>query len=286
MTNEYFSDKVKEINSSMNPEELFEKAQHITISLPPYPSKEEFESACLFFSAAKKLGKDASLQGANLNSPLKEPLQGKTFTVSLRGLSDVISKIHYEKSGGDVKLYFTLRNGEISSNNIALESSQASNLILIVGNNSARDNSSEIDNTSSIQGTKDFLDTTLSLLSPFDVPGVQLLSLVLSRLQENPQKLYTAHVTRQDFVETKTTQLHLRETANEIKEYGDKTASYFILFETQKETKGILWSENSQIQKRILSQGTGSIKNNWMVCSFPQKNSEDALNNILKTLNS
>lgn len=270
----------------MNPQELFEKAQHITVSLPSSPSKEEFESACLFFTAAKKLGKDASIKGTDLKGPLKESLKGKTFAVSLRGMSDLISKIHYEKRGGDVKLYFTLRDGEISSSNIALESSQPSNLILIVGNSRARDNSSETDDTSSVQGTGEFLDTTLSLLSPLEVPGVQLSAKVLSRLQERPRGLYAAHITRQDFSETKTTQLHLRETAQDIKEYGDKTASYLILFETQKETKGILWSENTRLQRQILSEGTGSLRNNWVVCSFPHKNAEDALNNILKTLDS
>ena len=270
----------------MNPEELFKKAQRITISLPPSPSKKEFESACLFFCIAKKLGKDASLEGDTLKSPLKESAKGKTFTVSLRGLSSVISRIHYEKSGEDVKLYFTLMDGEISSNNIALETSQPSSLTLIVGNNRARDNSSETDNASLVQGTKDFLDTTLSLLSSFDVPGVQLSSRVLSRFQKQPRMLYTAHLTKQDFIETKTTQLHLRETAKEIKEYGDRTASYLILFETEKTTKGILWSENPQIQKRILLAGKGSTKNNWTIYSFPQKSSEDALHNILKTLGS
>ena len=270
----------------MNPQELFERAQHIIISLGPSPSKEEFESACAFFSTAKKLGKEVSLQGGDIKTPLKRPVSEKTFTVSLKGLSPLISAIRYEKSGDDVKLHFTLQSGEMSSSNIALESSQLSTLTLIVGNNRTRDNYSETDNDSSIQGTKELLNTALSLLSPSDVPGVRLLARTLSRLQEGPQGLYAAHLTKEDFAETKTTQLHLKDMAGKIKEYGDKTASYLILFETQKEAKGILWSEKNHLQKHVLSKGTGVSKNNWTICSFPQKNPKDALDIILKTLSS
>lgn len=270
----------------MNPQELFSRAEHVTVSIPTSPSKEEFEAACIFFSAAKKLGKGASLQGAGLTVPIKEARvarEGKTFLVSLRGLANLISRIHYEKTGGDVKLYFTLSDGELSPSNIALETSQPSNLILIVGDRRA-ENNSETEDSSTIQGTRELLGDVLSLLSPLDIPGVRLSARILSRLQEKTPGLYLAHITQQDFIETTASEKSLKDAATQIREFGDRTTSYFIVFESRQGTRGILWSENPRVRENILSLGSGSSQNNWVLCSFARRDINTVLREIHTTL--
>ncbi|MDP4009120.1 MAG: hypothetical protein Q8P71_01725 [bacterium] len=109
---------------------LFPQAHHIHISLPSQASESELRDACILLLALKKQGKHVTVEDTDITKTIlpshillptphvpantQEKDVGKMFLVSLKGLAPWISKIHYEKTEDDLKLYFTLRDSEAS----------------------------------------------------------------------------------------------------------------------------------------------------------------------------
>src|SRR3989339_172600 len=123
----------------MDIRDLLEKSQTISILLPVQENARDLQTAfTLAYILQKKLGKRVAFEGRNVASPLAPqvkplPDKEKTFAISIRGLAPWISKIYYEKDEKDLRLYFTLKQGEILKENVSLETFPRPDLTIIVG---------------------------------------------------------------------------------------------------------------------------------------------------------
>jgi len=97
------------------------QAQNIGIWISPRATKSDVQIAHNLACGLRKLGKRVQIVS---QAPLAE---GKTFSVTLKGLASRVAKVAYEKDQEDLKLHFTLQEGELSSENVSLDVASPTN---------------------------------------------------------------------------------------------------------------------------------------------------------------
>lgn len=154
----------------------------------------------------------------------------KTFAVKLKGLAPWISEIQYEKEELDLTLYFTLKKD--TEVNIIVEDEK--------------------------HGHK--------VLSPITTSLGALSKKLIANVEYKPNSdLYITSLRYQDFATCNATPLALKGAMEDLKQCGGENSSLLILFETNKNTQGLLWSKRPEIRKTVTTQNQGQEKGNWVL---------------------
>jgi hypothetical protein len=240
----------------MNPKEIFQTAQSVCIVVPDHAPAHDLQTAFTLFCTLKKLGKNVVLEG-NTSMPFITPAsKEKTFVVTLKGLAPWISRVRYEKSDNDLKLYFALHQGELSFSNFSLERQGAADVSLIVGEKESLHNAQEMH------------DLALSRLPHRERSVMQLVGRALLHLEHLPKPdVYLSLLSAQDFAQTTATNKEVHLVVSNLKEHLGITRSIAVLFETSNATQGLVWSERPELKQRIAQTMHGQEKGNWVLLS-------------------
>ena len=259
----------------MESRDLITQSETILISLPVRPTTEELQDVLTLAYVLHVLGKKVKIEGdlgkrarglENITSQ-KE----KTFAVSLKGLAPFISQVQYEKVRDDLKLVFTLKQGEITPANLALDIPTQKDLTVIVRNESAQDNENTVGK---------LLPNALALLSPEDKEAALLSGRLLFRLEYFPGiHFHSSYLRTSDFEETKTSPKTLSTAVQQIAGML-AVSNLLVFFEKNEGTQGILWSTRPRIQQKMVEVWDGEIKDKWGLFSVPTKNIDSMQENI------
>lgn len=235
------------------------------------PGAEGREAAFAFYLALRKLGKQVKLP-LNLQTGLPEsPLHEKNFAVTLRGLGRVISKVYYERDSQDVRLYFTLKNGDISPKDLAIDTSQPPHLTIIVGEKSLSDNEKNI-----VAGTKELLESILLKL-PDSAESIKIASHLLAHSRHSTEsKLCISSPTQHLSAKI------LPSALKEIQELG--VPSCLVLFEENGKAKGLLCSGDEALKQSISSSFPSQEKKGWLLFTAPNQRPQEIQERILTQL--
>ena len=254
----------------MNPEDLLSRSKHIAISLPGQVREQDIQTAFSLLYALKKLGKKVALEGRILEQKpflLRQILpRDKTFVVSLKGLAPWISRVHYEKNDKDLKLFFTLQQGEISPENVAFESVSEADLTVIVG-----DSGQELKREGHlITRARDFLPSCMELLPEASRGSVRLIGKIAAKLTYFAKtNVYFADISQKDFKECLVSSKFLIGAVQTAQELLESQSSILLLYESFiGETKGLLWTKQESLKELALSFGKGDKKGDWTLISL------------------
>ncbi|MBI1971379.1 MAG: hypothetical protein HYS52_00830 [Candidatus Wildermuthbacteria bacterium] len=173
----------------------------------------------------------------------------KVFIVALKGLAPKISRVSYEKDEKDVKLYFTLRNGEIAPENLLIEPAMLP-APLIVENGG---------------------------------PEHKLAKKIAEAGQYLPtSRIFVVFLEKKIFQECGATE---KMVPAALKKLRTPDSSMLAMIERNDgNTKGILWSSQKDLREKMLWYGKGKEKGNWVVFEVPRQHLQDAKNKILALL--
>lgn len=181
---------------------------------------------------------------------MEEEKKEKIFVVSLKGVAPWISRVSYEKTEKDLKLFFTLRQGNLSTENLLLEP---------VEDNSILESKSEEN---------------------------KLLQKIKESWQYLPEpNLYFVFLNKEVFQGIGSSPRILPKIIKNLQAQIDKNVSFLVLFENSKEdVQGILWSENKELREKMLWYGEGQEKGNWLIFIAPTKNLQQTSSRLLSLL--
>ena len=259
----------------MNTSELIEKSQKVIIVLTSQATPKDSQKARALACGLKKLGKEVSIEKQNLleqkNSSI--PLK-KTFVVSLKGLAPWISRVYYEKSEKDLKLYFTLAQGEILPKDLSLQTHTQSDLIIIVGNKGGRHNSLTKDPYQlKEQEAKQAIQTIL--LSSQDAT-TRLLGVVLFQLQYTEKfSTYLTSFKGTDFQDSQTNPKNIIGTIEHLVQHLNQKASYLILYSTEVNCNQAVLYSSQQGTADIIPHEKKEQRGNWTIFSISPDNLQD-----------
>lgn len=259
----------------MTTQELIFQSPSIAIDVSKGASLSDIERAFALFFALKQLKKDVSLIGdipqlKLIASPLRLEKE-KTFAVTLRGLGKVVSKIYYERDHRDLRLYFSLQKGGFSAKDLALDTSPPSRLILIVGEISPKHNLAQ--NT---LATKDLANSVLRMLKESERSQTQLLAHVLARAEHKREyALCFSHIEDAGFQKTQTSPKQLAQLVEELRVHGRDVLSYLLFFQEYGIGKGLLWSEDENLKKRLRSLARRQERGPWTLFTDSQKSMQE-----------
>jgi len=254
----------------MNTSELITNSQRITIILPLAPNPQESQRASILACGLAKLGKEISIEKENPTKPTLSPSSEKTFAVSLKGLAPWISKVYYEKHEKDLKLYFTLQQGEILPENLSIQTHAHPDITIIMGNREAQHNGFVKVNPSRIleqEATKAMLD----ILFLQDKGTTKLLSVVLQKLRYIEKfRSYTAFLRTQDFQSSQTNPKALIPVIQDLNQYLDTHASHLLFYEdtNSQQIQAVFHKGQSTANLLALSQENVQQKGNWTIFSI------------------
>lgn len=258
----------------MDTKEILQQTQRIRVQLPSEASQKDVQIASTLMCGLRELKKDVRLDRRTLpeKTSHSSSTPQQTFVVSLKGLAPKISKVQYEKDKEDLRLYFTLQQGQISQENLSLQIQNQSDLTIIVGEQEELGNS--------------WKEAALELLASSKTPETRLLAKVLQNLEYvDSLHMYAVAVQLRDFQETESTSKMLVTTALKIKEDFGSELSYLLLFEVlgNSGTQALLWtSQDDATKERLLAQGTSEQKGDWTLLRSSQPSIQQLRHAILK----
>ncbi len=260
----------------MNTRELIEQSKNILIAYALGEKKNQ-PIAFALLCGLRKLGKDVRLGekdtlGQPPSSLSSSPSEGKTFMVSLRGLALWISKVYYEKDERDIRLYFTLRRGEISPENLSLQIQDQTDLAIIVDEDASTDNTPTLHGSWKVVSSQDAQSIILQLLSRDPDPSTRLLGRILERLDPSwHAQLYVASLEQKDFRDSQANPKTLPPLIENLKGSFGADASYLFFYShaSAPELKGIFWSPRKEWREKILQSQKGQERGNWLLFSAP-----------------
>jgi len=124
---------------------LIEKSRNILILPPREADGDTLASSLALFSALKKMGKNANVLIDEIPEKFKfldiDPLKAAgDFVISVNTSNKEISKMRYERNGGDLKIYLTVDKGELRPRDIAFPAvNQPQDLLITIGIKSLND---------------------------------------------------------------------------------------------------------------------------------------------------
>jgi len=248
----------------MNPTQLLENSKTISLILSPEADATDMQKALLFACGLKKLGKQVSIE--HTQTALDTPsLKEKIFVVSLKGLAPWIARVRYEKEANDLKLYFTLNQGEISPEVLSLQIQNQADLTIIVGDKARLNNQGSASSTTVLsydQVKKPLLD----LLCSKEDSQIRLLGIVLSKF-EYIARLDVSVITlrQQDLQDLRVDSKHIPLLVPELKESFGDHLSYLFLLDSLQGTQGLLWSSSSLLRTKFRDIAGGQQKGPWVL---------------------
>ncbi|MDP6704668.1 MAG: hypothetical protein QF775_04245 [archaeon] len=251
----------------MESRDLLNQSQTVLISLPVRPTERELLDVFTFVYVLHVLEKKVKIEG-----DLKERARAfwhivsqkeKTFSVSLKGLAPWVSQVQYEKEREDLKLIFTLKQGEITPANLAFDIPSQKDLTIIVRDGSAQSNENTLSH---------LLPASLSLLSKEKQTEALLAGRLLSKLEYFPGiQLHASRIKASDFEETNTTPKALTSAMQHTTTLLN-TPNLVTFFEREEKIQGLLWSTRPRIQQKMTETWNGQIKDKWVLFSTPSNN--------------
>lgn len=248
----------------MSAPQILEKSRTVSLVLPFQAQTRDKHTAFLLACGLKKLGKHVSLEYTNM--PLhSSSSEEKTFVVSLNNLAPWISRVRYEKEGKDLKLYFSLTQGEISPATLSLQIQGQADLTIIVGDKSPQNNGDELSSTTQLSD-KEAKQPLLDLLSSHKDPQTRLLGLILAKIEYMSQfNTFLAVLYKEDFQNVHADSKNLPLLISTLREsFGDQS-SYLFFFDSSQGAQGILWSLSSQLQTKFRDIASGQQKGPWVL---------------------
>lgn len=244
----------------MSAPQILEKSRTVSLILPSQAQTRDKQTAFLFACGLRKLGKQVSLEYTKIPS-LASSSDEKTFVVSLKGLGPWISRVRYEKEGKDLKLYFSLTQGEISPATLSLQIQEQADLNIIIGNN--KDELSSITQLSDTEAKQPLLD----LLYSHKDPQTRLLGLILSKIEYMSQSnTFLAVLYKEDFQGVRSGSKNLPLLVSTLREsFGEDQSSYLFFFDSSQGAQGILWSLSSQLQTKFRDIAKAEQKGPWVL---------------------
>jgi len=124
---------------------LIERSRSILILPPREIDGDTLASSLALFSTLKKIGKNVNVLIGEVPEKFRflEGLQTKPaedFIISINTAGKEISKMRYERSNGDIKIYLTINKGELKTKDVSFPViNQAPNLIITIGVRSLSD---------------------------------------------------------------------------------------------------------------------------------------------------
>ena len=259
---------------SLNPNHTPISIKNILILLSKEATLGDTHLSLVLLAGLKKLGKTATVQQGNgLRENLFSPSvdHKKTFVVSLKGISPWISKIQYEKSEKDVKLYFTLQDGEVSPEALALQVQNQTDLTIIVGEKSQKNNLFPYAGASFLWA-EEARDALFELLTTHENGEHKMFGHILGKLQFAERlDLYLTSLAPEDFAESRVEQKTLVALLEELQQTFSEQASYLFLFQAFPSTlpQGLAWTKNPAVKKLLHGAGQTQEKGNWILLSLP-----------------
>jgi len=248
----------------MNVTQLLENSETISLILPPETDGNETRKAFLLSCGLKKLGKLVSIEHTQTTFETFSSKE-KVCVVSLNGLAPWIAKVRYEKDAKDLKLYFTLNEGEISPAALSLQVKNQADLTVIVGARTQQDNS-PLPPSSTVLSEIQTKEPLLELLRSREDPQTRLLGIILSKLEYIARLdvlLVVLH--QQDFQNTRVGSKHIPQIALDLKESFEDHSSYLFLFDSSEGAQGLLWSSSPQLRARFRNIAGGQQKGPWVL---------------------
>lgn len=273
----------------MSPLECIQNAKNVELALSENPHEKSLGDALCLLAALTQSGKQVALSPGFLKlahadwiHPFALPLE--TATISLKGIAPYISKVSYEKSNQDIKLSFSLSQGTIKPEHVHIEQRPSPDLTIIVGANPRIHNQDMTVNPHPrLWNTNLALECSLSLLSPFQIPSLKLLSRSLSTLEHlKDRKTCFVSFERRDFRETQTNPRDIKSVASHLAAFAKPEISLFAIFETGpgNNIQGILKSDNPALRKKF----QGKEKGSWALFDLPMHNLSAAREHITSLL--
>lgn len=248
----------------MNVTQFLENSKNISLILPPAPDATDTHTALLLACGLKKLGKQVSIEHTPTALDTPSPKE-KLFVVSLKGLAPWIEKVRYEKEAKDLKLYFTLNQGEISPEALSFQIQNQADLTIIVGDKT-RPNNPDASPSTTVLSDDQVKKPLLDLLCSKEDSQTRLLGIVLSKLEYIPSFNVAVIVLRQqDFQDMRIDSKHIPLLVPELKEsFGDQL-SYLFLLDSPPGAQGILWSSSNELRTRFRDIAGGQQKGPWVL---------------------
>lgn len=248
----------------MDPTQLLEKSKTVSLLLPPEAKDSDTQEALLLACGLKKLGKLVSLEHAQTALDSSLPKE-KTFVVSLKGLAPWIAWVRYEKDNRDLRLYFTLNQGEISPEALSLQMQSQTDLIIIVGDKAQQNNALSLEGVSVLPASQ-AKNPLLELLRSKEDLQTRLLGSALSNI-EYVARLNTHVIVlhQEDFQGMPAAPKHVPLLVPVLREsFGDQS-SYVFFFDSLHGAQGVLWSSSPQVRTKFRDIAGGQQKDFWVL---------------------
>ena len=164
--------------------------------------------------------------------------------------------MRYEKDVKDLKLYFTLNQGEISPEALSFQIQNQADLTIIIGDKTRPNN------LSGDQVKKPLLD----ILCSKEDSQARLLGLVLSKFEYIARlDIAVIILSLQDLQDTRVDSKHIPLLVPELKESFGDHLSYLFLLGSLQGTQGILWSSSNQLRAKFRDIAGGQQKGRWVL---------------------
>src|SRR3989338_10489010 len=117
---------------------LIEGAQSILILPPQKIDGDTLASSLALFSTLKKLGKNVNALINEVPEKFKflngyQPETSGDFVISVNTADKEISKMHYERNNGDLRIYLTLNKGELRARDVSFPSiTHPANILFLI----------------------------------------------------------------------------------------------------------------------------------------------------------
>ena len=247
----------------MEARDLLTQSQTVLVSLPVQPTQKELQDALTFIYVLHKLGKKVRVEGdLGANSQAFSRIiaqKDKTFVVSLKGLAPWISQINYEKDKTDLKLIFTLKQGEMTPANLALDIPSNKDLTVLVRNGETQYSITQL------------LPTAISLLSESDQKEAKLAGRMLYRTEYfSDIRTHASYIEANDFEEIGTNSRALTRLVQNLSDLLE-SSSFLAFFASEQGTKGLFLSTQPHLQKKVVQAWNGQSKDKWSLFSIPSQ---------------
>lgn len=251
-------------------QEMIQKSRAVDIELRPETQGKDMANALALFLALSKLGKRVRFQGQN-NIPsafswIDAPsLSARNTILALKEVAPFLSRISYEKTDRDLRLQLALKEDTLRIENIAIEKPLETDLTIIVGDNAPQDN-------------KEILKASLMLLSPFEIPAIQLFLKILHAMQYlRAKKLCIAVLGEKDFEQARAHPKDIVPLLGELRSLGNQHVSQCILFGSQ----GLLLSKTKRLKEKISKFFQTTQKGDWLLLKLGKQEVQKAKEKIL-----
>lgn len=268
----------------MNFSEAIERAERIALHLPSQPTHDALTLAGIFFCTLSRLGKGPVFANVPSRTPPwfqaeRMPTQraGKTFVVTLRGLADIVSKVTYEKTDQDIKLFFSMKQGDQNLRQLNIESSEAPASApypsLIVGDLDPSHNLPE----SSFRGTVELAKDLMSKVPEADQAAVRLAGEIFAgMLEEKPRPFALSLLSEETLEDARATSKDLPKAISFLRNAIGNHIPCIVLFEERGKIKGLAQTPDPSFVSSLASMFPSVRKTSWLMFDLPSNSLDEA----------